>query len=108
MRRQTPTPGPWRFEAGGCASSHGLPIVTDSRGHLVAECASHNMANAALIAAAPALLAALLASVRAVDAGELLVRWSDEYVRENGLDSPAANQDSARKLLRDLGCEVLA
>ena len=56
-------------------------------------------ANARLIAEAPALLVALRATVDAIDAGELLVRWSDEYLRENGLDSPAANQDAARAIL---------
>ena len=39
----------------------------------------------------------------AIDAGELLVAWSPEYVRENGLDSPAANQDHARATLARMG-----
>lgn len=53
------TPGPWGFNAAGCLTSHGLPTINKSNGHLLASLADTNAANAKLIAAAPDLLEAL-------------------------------------------------
>lgn len=50
------TPGPWGFNAAGCLTSHGLPTINKSNGHLLASLADTNEANARLIAAAPDLL----------------------------------------------------
>ena len=53
------TTGPWKFNMTGCLTSHGLPTINKSNGHLLASLADTNEANARLIAAAPDLLAAL-------------------------------------------------
>ena len=50
------TPGPWTVNMTGCLTSHGMPIITKYNGHLLAQLAIKNEANARLIAAAPDLL----------------------------------------------------
>jgi len=55
----SPTPWPWNYGMAGCITSNGMPIISKANGHLVANLASHNEANAKLIAAAPELLEAL-------------------------------------------------
>lgn len=48
---------PWSYDMAGCMTSQGMPIVTKANGHLVAFVTdSRDEKNAALIAAAPALL----------------------------------------------------
>ena len=93
------TPGPWSA-SGVWVEAPGVIVAQARQAGLPW---SATQANARLMAAAPRMAAMLLAEVNAVDAGELLVSWSPEYVRENGLDSPEANQDSARALLAELG-----
>jgi hypothetical protein len=63
------TPGPWRAEAEGCLTSHSLPVIVKSNGHLVAQLCDRNVANARLIAAAPELLEALQLCKRALYSG---------------------------------------
>ncbi len=100
----SPTPGPVKFTNVRDVNGHAGGVDRRMRVTLEVSGTADTIAQVvALVSAAPELLDCLRCELDAIDAGELLTRWSDDYVRENGLTAPESNQDRARALLARIG-----